>query len=82
MKIIHHVEEGPVVAMDRWSLDIQRNDEIPSFHHDHGSEDVSAPSVVRLVCVCVCMRAFVPMHTCTYVNVLIRVHNCIYVHYV
>lgn len=49
VKIIHHVEEGPVVLMDRWALDIRRNDELPSFHYEDtpGTEDVS-----------VCMHAY------------------------
>ena len=52
-KIIRHVEEGPVVSMDRWSLEISRNTDIPGFQYDQamGSEDVS---VCVCVCVCVC----------------------------
>jgi diacylglycerol kinase (ATP) len=42
-KIIRHVEEGPVVSMDRWSLEIKRNSAIPGFQYEQAMGCETAP---------------------------------------
>ena len=58
-----------MVLMDRWALDIRRNDEIPSFQYDEqpGTEDVS---VCVCVCVCVCVHN-VFIYVCVFLHVYV-----------